>query len=273
VQLVHLTDLHFGCEDKAALTAAAKYVRDLKPDAVIVTGDISKDGLQLELDNACQWMRDIGAPAMLTPGNHDVPYYEMWGRLFFPWDRIRRAQHGIQCEAWHTDAFSIVPVNTARPWQFRFNWAQGEISRGQTAVAAAELQRAKPGALRIVITHHPLDWPNDAPIKGITRGGVRGLRKLADAGAELFLSGHLHFASARLFETRALSITSGTLSQRVRHEPCAFTVIRRPEPKVIETEVVHIKQGVCETASVRQFRLKAPDLPGAPAELHAKTAV
>jgi 3',5'-cyclic AMP phosphodiesterase CpdA len=270
VQLVHLTDLHFGCEDKAALIAAAKYIRALKPDAVIVTGDISKDGLQTELDSACQWMRDLEAPAMLTPGNHDVPYYEMWGRLFYPWDRIRRAQHGIQCEAWHTDLWSIVPVNTARAWQFRFNWAQGEISRGQTAIAAAELQRAKPGALRIVMTHHPLDWPNDAPIKGMTRGGVRGLRKLADAGAELFLSGHLHFASARLFETRALSVTSGTLSQRVRHEPCAFTVIRRPEQHVIETEVVHIKQGVCETASVRQFRLNAPEEPGAPAELHAK---
>lgn len=273
MQLVHFTDLHFGCEDKSALTAAAKYVRELKPDAVIVTGDISKDGLAVELNNACEWIRSLEAPAMLTPGNHDVPYYEMWGRLFYPWDRIRNAQHGIQCEAWHTDKWSIVPVNTARAWQFRMNWAQGEISRGQTAIAAAELQRAKPGALRIIITHHPLDWPNDAPIKGITRGGVRGLRKLADAGAELFLAGHLHFASARLFETRALSVVSGTLSQRVRHEPCAFTVIRRPEAKVIETEVVHIRNGVCETASTRQFRLDSPAEPGSPAEIRAQPAI
>ncbi|MBK6704318.1 MAG: metallophosphoesterase [Caulobacteraceae bacterium] len=223
--------MHFGCEDKSALDAAAKYVRNLKPDAVIVTGDISKDGLATELNAACDWIRSLEAPAMLTPGNHDVPYYEMWGRIFYPWDRIRAAQHGIQCDAWHTDQWSIVPVNTARAWQFRMNWAQGEISRGQTAIAAAELQRAKPGALRIIITHHPLDWPNDAPIKGITRGGVRGLRKLADAGAELFLAGHLHFASARLFETpRALNRQRHALTA-LRHEPCAFTVIRRPEPR------------------------------------------
>lgn len=270
MQIVHFTDLHFGCEDKNALDTAAKYVRNLKPDAVIVTGDISKDGLESELNAACDWIRSLDAPAMLTPGNHDVPYYEAWGRLFYPWDRIRAAQQGIQCEAWHTDQWSIVPVNTARAWQLRLNWAQGEISRGQTAIAAAELQCAKPGALRIVITHHPLDWPNDAPIKGVTRGGLRGLRKLADAGAELFLAGHLHFASARLFETRALSIVSGTLSRRVRHEPCAFTVIRRLEAKVIETEVVHIKQGVCETASVRQFRLDAPRDAGAPAQIRAR---
>lgn len=270
MNFVHLTDLHFGCEDRAALIAVSKFIDQNKPDVVIVTGDISRDGLAVEIDNACAWMRDINRPVMLTPGNHDVPYYELWGRLFYPWARVRRAQRGLIVDAWHTKDWSIVPVNTARAWQLRLNWAQGEISRGQTAIAAAELQRAAPGALRVVITHHPLDWPNDAPIKGVTRGGMSALRKLSDAGAELFLSGHLHFASARLFERRALSITSGTLSQRVRHEPCAFTVIRRPEPTTLEAEVVHIVQGVCETASVRQFRLEAAPRPGASAGITAK---
>ncbi|WP_135210159.1 metallophosphoesterase family protein [Vitreimonas flagellata] len=270
MQLVHLTDLHFGCEDKAALHAAKKYIAETKPDAVIVTGDISKDGLESELMAAGDWMRGLEAPVMLTPGNHDVPYYEMLGRLLYPWDRFERAAVGIQTEAWHTPLWSIVPINTARAWQFRFNWAQGEISRGQTAIAGAELQRAQEGALRIVITHHPLDWPNDAPIKGLTRGGLRGLEKLIDSGAELFLSGHLHFASARLVGTRALSVTSGTLSQRVRHEPCAFSVIRRPEPQVIETEVIHIVQGVCQSASTRRFTLAGLPHLDQPAEIHAQ---
>lgn len=269
MELVHLTDLHFGCEDKQALAAAARYVDEHKPDAVIITGDISKDGLASELNDACAWMRELSAPVMLTPGNHDVPYYEMWGRIAYPWTRFNRAADGLQVAPWHTDEWSIVPVNTARAWQFRLNWAQGEISRGQTAIAAAEMQAAKPGALRVVITHHPLDWPNDAPIQGLTRGGPRALEKLIDAGAELFLAGHLHFASARLVGHRALTVTSGTLSQRVRHEPCAFTVIRRPQVDTIETEVIYIVQGVCETASNRQFRLNAPLEPGAPAEIHA----
>lgn len=270
MQLVHLTDLHFGCEDKAALKAAEKYIAEIKPDAVIVTGDISKDGLESELTAACDWMRGLAAPVMLTPGNHDVPYYEMVGRLLYPWDRYERAAHAIQTAAWHTPLWSIVPINTARAWQFRLNWAQGEISRGQTAIAGAELQRGEEGALRIVITHHPLDWPNDAPIKGLTRGGQRGLEKLIDSGAELFLSGHLHFASARLVGTRALSVTSGTLSQRVRHEPCAFTVIRRPEPRTIETEVIHVVQGVCRSASIRRFGLAALPALDQPAEIHAQ---
>jgi 3',5'-cyclic AMP phosphodiesterase CpdA len=267
--LAHFTDLHFGCADTAALTAAAKYVEAEKPDAVIVTGDISRDGLAGELQAACDWMRALPAPVMLTPGNHDVPYFNPLGRIFFPWRRFDRAAQGIQVAAWHTPDWSIVPINTARALQLSLNWAQGAISRAQTERAAAELQKAAPNALRIVITHHPLDWPNDAPIHGQTIGGPQALARLIEAGAELFLSGHLHFASARLVARRALSITSGTLSQRVRHEPCAFTALRRPAPNVIEAEVLHIVQGVAETASKRQFELRPPVV-GAPAELHAK---
>ena len=63
---------------------------------------------------------------------------------------------------------------------------------------------------------------------------------------------------------------SGTLSKRLRHEPCAFTVIRRNEPSLLEAEVVHIVQGVAQTASVRQFRLNEPPTLDAPAEIHAK---
>lgn len=269
MHLAHFTDLHFGCEDVAALKAAARYVHEAKPDAVIITGDISRDGLQSELNNACAWMRELPAPVLLTPGNHDVPYYNFIGRALAPWARFRRAAQGIRVDAWHTPDWSIVPVNTARGWQLRANWAQGAISRGQIAVAGAALQKAAVGALRIVMTHHPLDWPNDAPIKGVTIGGVRGQEKLIDSGAELFLSGHLHFASARLIGTRALSITSGTLSQRVRHEPCAFTAIRRPAPDTIEVEVLHVVQGLAETATKRQFQLETLPLVGEPTDMHA----
>lgn len=269
MQLVHITDPHFGCEDKAALVATAKYIQDQKPDAVICTGDISIDGLQRELDAACTWLRGLHAPVMLTPGNHDVPYYNLFGRIFFPWSRYTSASAGLRVAPWHTPLWSIVPINTARGMQLRMNWAQGTISRRQVGLASAELAKAAPGALRIVITHHPLDWPNDAPIHGATIGGVAAQNALINAGAELFLSGHLHFASARLIGTSALSITSGTLSRRVRHEPCAFTVVRHNEPHVIEVEVMHVTQGVVQSASKRQFRLNAPSTATGPAEVHA----
>lgn len=270
MHLVHLTDPHFGCEDKAALIATAKYIDRERPDVVIVTGDISIDGRQRELDAACAWMRALPAPVIVTPGNHDVPYYNIFGRVLFPWRRYESAVRGLRTDPWHNDLWSIVPINTARGIQLRANWAQGRIDNRQVAQAAAILKNAVPGALRIVITHHPLDWPNDAPIHGATINGQRAQCDLIEAGAQLFLSGHLHFASARLIGANALSITSGTLSKRVRHEPCAFTVVRRPDLSVIEVEVVHVVQGVTETASKRQFSLADPNAVAEPAEVHAK---
>lgn len=265
MELVHLTDPHFGCEDKNALAAAARFIAERKPHAVIVSGDISRAGLQSELDAACGWMRDLGLPVLLTPGNHDVPYYEFFPRLWKPFRRFHRAARGLVCAAWHTPECSIVPINTARGVQARLNWAQGAISRKQVRDASACLAEAQPGALRIVVTHHPLDWPNDAPIHGATTNGVAAQEALIDAGAQLFLSGHLHFASARLIRQRALSVTSGTLSQRVRHEPCAFTVLRRPAPHIIETEIIHVVQGVAQTAATRRFQI-------GPEEAHATAA-
>lgn len=269
MHLIHLTDLHFGCADEQALKAAGKYIESERPDLVVITGDISKDGLAHELQAACDWMRALPVPVMLTPGNHDVPYYNPIGRIFYPWTRFARAAQGIQTDIWSTPDWHIVPVNTARGIQLRLNWAQGAISRAQTERAGEALGQAQPGALKIVITHHPLDWPNDAPIHGATLGGARAMTRLVEAGAELFLSGHLHFASARMVGERALSITSGTLSQRVRHEPCAFTAIRRPAPDRIETQVLHVVQGVVECAAKREFRLGAtrlePQLTPAPA--------
>lgn len=256
MEIVHLTDPHFGCADGHALAAVQKLVADRRPDAVIVSGDLSREGSPGELDDAFAWMAALPAPVLTTPGNHDVPYHDLWGRLFDPFARFRRAAGlapAVRLGPWHTAGWSIVPVNTARGIQPRANWAQGQITRRQVQAAAAELARAAPGALRIVVTHHPLDWPDDAPIKGKTWNGRRAQRELIEAGAQLFLSGHLHFASARLIERRALSVTSGTLSLRVRHEPCALTVIRRPEPDLLETEIVLIRQGVPEAAAVRRW--------------------
>ncbi|MES1201190.1 MAG: metallophosphoesterase [Pseudomonadota bacterium] len=264
--IVHLTDPHFGSADKEALNAARKYVEAERPDAVICTGDLSLQGKASELQAACDWLRAFPVPVIVTPGNHDVPYFNPWGRVLFPWSRFERAARGLRTETWSTPDWHIVPINTARGVQARLNWAQGAISPAQIEAACAELGKAKPGALKIVITHHPLDWPADAPIHGATLGGPAALKRLIACGAELFLAGHLHFASARLIGTQALAVTSGTLSTRLRHEPCAFTALRTPAPNLIDAEVLHIVQGVVGTASRRTFALGA-----APAEMHAVT--
>jgi len=258
VQIVHVTDIHFGCEDRAAIGAVERFVRDTLPDAVVASGDLTAVGAPEEMAAAFTWLRGLGVPVFATPGNHDVPYYSLLGRLFDPFGGYRRAASGVHADVWALDACTITAINTARGVQPRMNWAQGAVAPRQLNEAARALRTRGPGALGIVVTHHPLDWPNDAPIPGITRRGLPAQAALIEAGAQLFLSGHLHVASARpIGEGAAVAVCGGTLSQRLRHEPCGFNVIRWTSPSAVEVEIKQITQGVVETAALRRFELAA----------------
>ncbi len=48
IRLVHLSDIHFGVEDAAACEAAIGAVADFAPDLVVVTGDLTRNGLPRE---------------------------------------------------------------------------------------------------------------------------------------------------------------------------------------------------------------------------------
>lgn len=264
VKIVHVTDLHFGCEDPAAITAVERFVKDTAPDAVIASGDLTAVGAQSELKAAFDWLRGLGAPVLATPGNHDVPYYSLVGRMFDPFRGYRRAASGVRDGVWACDDWTIAGINTARGMQPHLNWAQGAISGDQVKAAAGALRAKAARALGIVVSHHPLNWPSDAPIEGRTVGGARARAELAAAGARLFLSGHLHVASARqIGEGAAVAVCGGTLSKRLRHEPCGFNVISWSAPDALEVEILQIAQGVVESAALRRFDLSARERPNA----------
>ncbi|MBI1252257.1 MAG: metallophosphoesterase [Alphaproteobacteria bacterium] len=255
-RIVHVSDTHFGGEDRAALEAVARFVEETAPDLVIATGDLALSGLREELEQASAWLQSLPAPAMAVPGNHDVPYYSLPGRLLDPFKRFRESLSAVRTDTWRSHDCLIAPINTARGVQWRANWAQGAISDQQIAAAEKTLQsQADHRVLKIVATHHPLDWPNDAPIHGVTHGGPAAQSRLIAAGAQVFLSGHLHVASARAIgDTGAVAVCGGTLSLRQRHEPCAFTMIERVGD-ALRIAIHHVAGGKTQTAAERWFSL------------------
>jgi 3',5'-cyclic AMP phosphodiesterase CpdA len=250
--------LHFGGEDEAALAAVAGFVERTRPEVVVATGDLALSGERAELEVACAWLRALPAPVVVTPGNHDVPYYSLLGRLFDPFRRYRDAAHGVETHAWRNQNYAIITANTARGVQIRANWAQGAISEAQVeAVGAFAAKERDSGRLVVLATHHPLAWPNDAPIIGRTWGGREAERVLVQRGIDVFLSGHLHVASARAVGVGdAVAVCGGTLSKRVRHEPCAFTTVDTADGE-LEVGLYHVVDGVAERASLRRFPLTA----------------
>ena len=269
MRLAHISDIHFCGQHREAIEAVRQNLEAEPVDGVVVTGDITADGQAAEFAAAFDWFNTLPAPVLVLPGNHDTPYFNLAARAVAPFARyhkyLRRALVAgrVRHDPWRTDDFAIAPINTARGMQLRLNWALGAISRGQSTRAARVLAPASPNALRIVATHHPLIWPEQSPIIGDTRGGARAMARLVNAGARLFLSGHLHASIVATVHTKngaAISVSAGTLSARLRGEPPSFNRLSRAlGDAVLNVEQLNIIDGAVEVANIARMDINTAE--------------
>lgn len=228
LRLIQLSDIHFGFENAAAVDAAAAYVRRTPFDVMVLSGDVTQLGAEAEFAQAAAWLAGLPGAKLATPGNHDTPWAGLVERVLMPWERYERWITPYASARFDTPSLAALTINSARGWQIRLNWSKGEVSNAQSAKTAAALANAPPGARRIVAVHHPLlEFPGE-PMTGRVRGGSRAAERLALAGADLVLSGHVHtpFVQALPFgDRRTFAVGAGTLSRRERGEPAGFNVI------------------------------------------------
>ena len=216
--LFHISDLHFGAEDRDALGWFAAEVTAHRPDAIICTGDLTMRGTSREFTAAAQWLATLPAPVSLEPGNHDMPYYwEMVARLRRPFARYQELRRAVHRDL-AVDGVALVSLPTVVPAQFRLNWSKGFVAPRVLSSVLHGLREASEAGLRLVACHHPL-VDADTHGTGSTRGGRAALAALAGAGADAVLSGHVHDPFDMVIEAggRAIRlIGAGTLSQRLR---------------------------------------------------------
>lgn len=228
MKLFHCSDVHFGAEDPAAIAWFAERVAEEKPDAVIMTGDLTMRALRTEFDQGGKWLRSLGVPVTVEVGNHDLPYYsDPLRRLFSPYSRYAAAEKLIE-RPLTLGGITVVPLKTTARAQWRLNWSKGYVSDHALDKALALVRAAPAGNLIFVAAHHPLI---EAGTQGTadTRGGRRALEALADAGTHAVLSGHVHDpfdVPYRRGDWTVRLIGAGTLSKRVRASPPAFNEIR-----------------------------------------------
>ena len=215
--IFHVSDLHFGTQDAAALAWFAAEVAAGSPDLVAVTGDLTAAARQSEFAAASAWLGTLAAPVRIEPGNHDLPVYRPMLRLLDPYRRLRRlmAAHHRPLDL---PGVHIVSLKTTIRAQFRSNWSLGYVAGRSLAAAVTAIAAAPPGATVIVAAHHPLiEAGTRTP--GRTRGGAAALKALAAAGAHAVLTGHTHdpFDIAWPGPRGPVRlIGAGTLSERTR---------------------------------------------------------
>lgn len=222
-RLFHISDLHFGLEDRAALGWFTDCVRRERPDAVLITGDLTMRARTREFAAACDWISALDVPVTVEVGNHDLPYFNPVERFFFPYRRIRGIRRLVEREL-DLPGVAIVPLKTTARAQWRLDWSKGWVTREALERTLGAIDALAGGTTVLVTAHHPLV---EAGTKGraLTRGGERALAALAQRGVAAVLTGHVHDAFDLKKATAAgpiRMIGAGTLSRRIRSTPPSF---------------------------------------------------
>jgi 3',5'-cyclic AMP phosphodiesterase CpdA len=226
IRLFHVSDVHFGREDKEAVAWFDAAVHAEQPDAIVMTGDLTMRARSSEFAAATAWLDGLKRPVTVEVGNHDLPAYNLFARFFRPYGRYTRLERMIEKEL-DIAGVTIVPMKTTARFQLR-NWSKGSVSDRSLRKAVAGVEAADRSGLTIVACHHPLiEAGTQATAR--THNGRPALAALAAAGADAVLSGHVHDPFDRVVEEGGRPIRmigAGTLSSRVRESRPSFNELR-----------------------------------------------
>jgi 3',5'-cyclic AMP phosphodiesterase CpdA len=234
--LVHLSDLHFGRVDARLLAPLRERVQALRPHLVVVSGDLTQRAKPSEFRAARAFLDLLPAPLLAVPGNHDVPFYNLFQRFLQPLDKYRRYISDDLQPAYIDEAIAVVGVNTARSSVFK----GGRINREQIEHARELLCALPDSVTKIVFTHHPFDLPPGHASRELVGRARKAMQMFARCGADILLSGHLHESHAadtrlryKIGDFVALVVQAGTAtSTRGRGEANSFNVLHIDHPRV-----------------------------------------
>lgn len=228
--IVHTSDLHFPRVDTRVMAELATCINGLAPDVVVVSGDLTQRARRSQFLQAAAFLHSLEPRVLVVPGNHDVPMFNIPARLFSPFAGYRKYIAEDMEPVFEDAELLVVGLNSVRTVLFS---DKGRLNIAQADRGAERLRLATPDMVKIIVTHHPFDVPPGAgQAKMIGRSRV-AMERLAAAGADLFLAGHLHVSHVGHTATRyqiaghsALLVQAGTMSTRERGEPSSFNVIR-----------------------------------------------
>ena len=243
-RLLQISDTHFGTEQPPVVEALVALAAQQRPDAVVLSGDITQRARPAQFRAARAFLDRLGTPVLAIPGNHDIALFDLWSRLTRPYARYT-AVFGDQLEPVHeTPELLVLSVNTTRPWRHQ----HGEVSAAQIERVARRLAAADARQLRVVVVHQPaaVTLPRDERHR--LRGHAEACRAWAAAGADVLMGGHIHLPFALPLPglaRRLCVVQAGTaVSSRVRPEAPNSVNLLRWQPAAAEP-VCHVERWDC----------------------------
>ena len=221
--LLQVSDPHFGTEQAPVVAALEALVREQRPDALLLSGDITQRATRAQFAAARAFVDRLQLPALVAvPGNHDIPLFNLAARWLWPYARYARA-FGSQLEPqFECDDVLVLALNTTRRWRH----VNGEVSAEQIERVALRCEQAPAEQWRIVVVHQPVAVTRPQDAHNLLRGREAAVRRWSAAGVDVVLGGHIHLPFVLPLQQRwaglprpIWAVQAGTaVSHRVRAE-------------------------------------------------------
>lgn len=248
--LYHISDLHFGRDRPELIPPLLEELQ--KADIVSVSGDLTQRARSAQFLAARTFLDGITVPTLVVPGNHDIPLHNPLRRFLTPYRNYKRYITRDMTPEISAPDMTVTGINTVAPWY----WQRGSISSSQVSRLCRRIPQMQ--GLKILVAHHPFDQ-DDSSDKARMKGATKAMGKLAHAGLDMVLTGHLHRWRSEPFAARhggrqVIHIHVGTgLSTRLRNEQNDFAIIRTEGDQVEITRMTE-DGGKFNPALTRVFR-------------------
>jgi 3',5'-cyclic-AMP phosphodiesterase len=209
VTIAHISDPHVGSPYFVPnlVNRVISELNELRPDAVVVTGDLTSEGFRQEYKSWVAYADRIDAPIYTVPGNHDSRNV---GYVHF--------EDLIGPRTWSVDVngVRIVGMDSSEPDQ-----NEGKVGRGH--YEWIRQQFSVPADLKVfAIHHHLLPIPGTGRERSTVMDAGDLLEVLLHAGAQVVLSGHKHVPWVWHLENMYIANAGTVASLRLRGytKPC-----------------------------------------------------
>ena len=204
MEIVQLSDIHVGSQFREEIfEKVIDEINLLKPEAVVITGDLTNEGLVEQYEKCKKMISQINVEKIIAiSGNHD---YRNTGYLLF------KNYFPFKKENDLGDDVVLITLNSTRP-----DRDDGEVGYQQTLWLERTLKKYE-NKFKIVAMHHHLIGIPDTGSDRLTvidAGDV--LRAVLDSNVNLVLCGHKHRPWIWDFSTLSIANAGTTSSERVR---------------------------------------------------------
>jgi 3',5'-cyclic AMP phosphodiesterase CpdA len=245
ITILQTADLHFGsAADIRQVEALERLAPDLRPDAIIVGGDLTLRARHGEFQRARALVMRLGetAPVLVIPGNHDVQW---WWRPLIP---VGKAACYAKYVAYFGDnltptievpgaVFASALTSHGVAWgsltfRPRDIAVKGHLPRKEIERVSKVFKAAAPGVLRVLAVHHNVLRGEISQRMGLSRW-KQAQRRIMESGADLVLCAHDHQEGADTMPNGTIVSTASTISTRPRGgRPSSFNVVIADEDSV-----------------------------------------